>query len=284
MNIKPLDYFSIKSFLGEKIKSSSLKFGRNNRAKKYIIKKKFIPKSPITKNILPKINRLNSLIETKRLSTDKKFISYFNNEKTENTNTYIINDKKKVFNIPFRNSLTHISNGKKRKLINKRNNDKIPSYYLFTFINNINSQKENIIMDNNENKAKKLRKKINLYYSKIEEKNEINIKNENKEENLIKEKENQDANYKNRKRNSMFMTEMNFLINNKNKRKIEIKGIKYNKENELKNTNYDSINFKELLKHIERDKKKIINNQNDIDNMLKTTKDTFYEIWRYKHH
>ena len=284
MNIKPLDYFSIKSFLGEKIKSSSLKFGRNNRAKKYIIKKKFIPKSPITKNILPKINRLNSLIETKRLSTDKKFISYFNNEKTENTNTYIINDKKKVFNIPFRNSLTHISNGKKRKLINKRNNDKIPSYYLFTFINNINSQKENIIMDNNENKAKKLRKTINLYYSKIEEKNEISIKNENKEENLIKEKENQDANYKNRKRNSMFMTEMNFLINNKNKRKIEIKGIKYNKENELKNTNYDSINFKELLKHIERDKKKIINNQNDIDNMLKTTKDTFYEIWRYKHH
>ena len=284
MNIKPLDYFSIKSFLGEKIKSSSLKFGRNNRAKKYIIKKKFIPKSPITKNILPKINRLNSLIETKRLSTDKKFISYFNNEKTENTNTYIINDKKKVFNIPFRNSLTHISNGKKRKLINKRNNDKIPSYYLFTFINNINSQNENIIMDNNENKAIKLRKTINLYYSKIEEKNEISIKNENKEENLIKEKENQDANYKNRKRNSMFMTEMNFLINNKNKRKIEIKGIKYNKENELKNTNYDSINFKELLKHIERDKKKIINNQNDIDNMLKTTKDTFYEIWRYKHH
>lgn len=283
MNIKPLDYFSIKSFLGEKIKSSSLKFGRNNRAKKYIIKKKFIPKSPITKNILPKINRLNSLIETKRLSTDKKFISYFNNEKTENTNTYIINDKKKVFNIPFRNSLTHISNGKKRKLINKRNNDKIPSYSS-TFINNINSQNENIIMDNNENKAIKLRKTINLYYSKIEEKNEISIKNENKEENLIKEKENQDANYKNRKRNSMFMTEMNFLINNKNKRKIEIKGIKYNKENELKNTNYDSINFKELLKYIERDKKKIINNQNDIDNMLKTTKDTFYEIWRYKHH
>ena len=283
MNIKPLDYFSIKSFLGEKIKSSSLKFGRNNRAKKYIIKKKFIPKSPITKNILPKINRLNSLIETKRLSTDKNFISYFNNEKTENTNTYIINDKKKVFNIPFRNSLTHISNGKKRKLINKRNNDKIPSYSS-TFINNINSQNENIIMDNNENKAIKLRKTINLYYSKIEEKNEISIKNENKEENLIKEKENQDANYKNRKRNSMFMTEMNFLINNKNKRKIEIKGIKYNKENELKNTNYDSINFKELLKHIERDKKKIINNQNDIDNMLKTTKDTFYEIWRYKHH
>ena len=283
MNIKPLDYFSIKSFLGEKIKSSSLKFGRNNRAKKYIIKKKFIPKSLITKNILPKINRLNSLIETKRLSTDKNFISYFNNEKKENINTYIINDKKKVFNIPFRNSLTHISNGKKRKLINKRNNDKIPSY-TSTFINNINSQNENIIMDNNENKAIKLRKTINLYYSKIEEKNEISIKNENKEENLIKEKENQDANYKNRKRNSMFMTEMNFLINNKNKRKIEIKGIKYNKENELKNTNYDSINFKELLKHIERDKKKIINNQNDIDNMLKTTKDTFYEIWRYKHH
>ena len=283
MNIKPLDYFSIKSFLGEKIKSTSLKFGRNT--KKNFLKKKFFSKSPITKNILPKINRLNSLIETKGLSTDKKFISYFNKEKTENTNSYIINTNKKIYTIPFGNSLTHILNEEKKKFINTRNNDKNPSYST-TFINNINNQNENRIIDNTDNKAKKLRKIINLYYSK----NVLDNKKENKNENVFEEKENKDINNKNKnkKRKSMFMTEMNFLINNDNNRKRskikKTKEIKHNKENEFKNNNYDSINFKELLKHIERDKKKIINNQNDIDNMLKTTKDTFYEIWKYNHH
>ena len=290
MNIKPLNYFCIKSFLGEKIKSTSLKFGRNNRTNKHIIKKKFFSKSPITKNILPKINKLNSLIETKGFSTNKKYISYFNKEKTENTNSYIINNNKKFYMIPIRNSLTQILNEEKKKLMNARNNDKNPSYSTI-FINNFNSQNENRILDNNENKVKKLRKIINLYYSKNEENNNFNSKNENKEENkeenIFKEKENQNTNNKNIKRNSMFMTEMNFLINDKNGKRNktkEIKEIKYNKENEFKNSNYDSINFKELLKHIERDKKKIINNQNDIDNMLKTTKDTFYEIWKYNHH
>ena len=286
MNIKPLDYFSIKSFLGEKIKSTSLKFGRNT--KKNFIKKKFFSKSPITKNILPKINRLNSLIETKGLSTDKKFISYFNKEKTENTNSYIINTNKKIYTIPFGNSLTHILNKEKKKFINSRNNDKNPSYST-TFINNINNQNENRIIDNTDNKAKKLRKIINLYYSK----NDLDNKKENKNENVFEEKENKDINNKNnknknKKRKSMFMTEMNFLINNDNNRKRskikKTKEIKHNKENEFKNNNYDSINFKELLKHIERDKKKIINNQNDIDNRLKTIKDTFYEIWKYNHH
>ena len=283
MNIKHLDYFSIKIFLGEKIKSTSLKFGRNT--KKNFIKKKFFSKSPITKNILPKINRLNSLIETKGLSTDKKFISYFNKEKTENTNSYIINTNKKIYTIPFGNSLTHILNEEKKKFINTRNNDKNPSYST-TFINNINNQNENRIIDNTDNKAKKLRKIINLYYTK----NVLDNKKENKNENVFEEKENKDINNKNKnkKRKSMFMTEMNFLINNDNNRKRskikKTKEIKHNKENEFKNNNYDSINFKELLKHIERDKKKIINNQNDIDNMLKTTKDTFYEIWKYNHH
>ena len=283
MNIKPLNYFCIKSFLGEKIKSTSLKFGRNT--KKNFLKKKFFSKSPITKNILPKINRLNSLIETKGLSTDKKFISYFNKEKTENTNSYIINTNKKIYTIPFGNSLTHILNEEKKKFINTRNNDKNPSYST-TFINNINNQNENRIIDNTDNKAKKLRKIINLYYSK----NDLDNKKENKNENVFEEKENKDINNKNKnkKRKSMFMTEMNFLINNDNNRKRskikKTKEIKHNKENEFKNNNYDSINFKELLKHIERDKKKIINNQNDIDNMLKTTKDTFYEIWKYNHH
>ena len=219
------------------------------------------------------------------LTTDKRFISYFNKEKTENTNSYIINTNKKIYTIPFGNSLTHILNEEKKKFINTRNNDKNPSYST-TFINNINNQNENRIIDNTDNKAKKLRKIINLYYSK----NDLDNKKENKNENVFEEKENKDINNKKKKkkRKSMFMTEMNFLINNDNNRKRskikKTKEIKHNKENEFKNNNYDSINFKELLKHIERDKKKIINNQNDIDNMLKTTKDTFYEIWKYNHH
>ncbi len=44
------------------------------------------------------------------------------------------------------------------------------------------------------------------------------------------------------------------------------------------------MSFKELLKHIENNKRKIIDNQNDIDKMLKTAKDTHYEIWKYNNH
>ena len=92
----------------------------------------------------------------------------------------------------------------------------------------------------------------------------------------------------------MFMTEMNFLKSNNNNRQKyldkmkEIKEIKNkenkNIENEFKKSNYECFSFKVLLKYIENDKKKIINNQNDIDDMIKTTKDTYHEIWKYKHH
>ena len=68
MNIRLENYFGIKNFLGEKIKPSPLKFGRNNNTKKNIIIQKFLSKSPLIKNILPKINRLNSLNETKGFS------------------------------------------------------------------------------------------------------------------------------------------------------------------------------------------------------------------------
>ena len=53
---------------------------------------------------------------------------------------------------------------------------------------------------------------------------------------------------------------------------------------DIKSINYESLSFKELLKHIENDKKKIINNQNDLDIMIKTTKDTYYEIWKCNRH
>ena len=45
------------------------------------------------------------------------------------------------------------------------------------------------------------------------------------------------------------------------------------------------ISFILLSQNIdENDKKKIINNQNDLDDMLKTTRDTYFEIWKCNHH
>ena len=110
----------------------------------------------------------------------------------------------------------------------------------------------------------------------------VNSVNENSEYNNPNERVIFTNNY-NRiiKPNSMFMTEMNFLVNDKNK--INNKN-SMKKSREIRNINYDFFSFKELLKHIENDKKKIIDNQNDLDKMIKTTKDTYFEIWKYNHH
>ena len=203
-----------------------------------------------------------------------------------------------MFNIiPFRNSITQIQRNERIKLFNIRdkNKNKNPSYFT-TIINNNKNQNNNSIMNQSENKMKKIRKIINLYYTKNDERINHNItKEENTNNiNILKEEENQNAynayNAYNKTINtkSMFMTEMNFLNNKKNKKikNKEIKEVKNNKiaEYQLKSTNYDFLNFKELLKRIEIDKKKIINNQNDIDEMIKTTKDTYNEIWKYNHH
>ena len=94
----------------------------------------------------------------------------------------------------------------------------------------------------------------------------------------------------------MFMTGMNFLmpnhLKNKNKEKNENNDIGTNMENnenndnlenKQKNINYNYLSFKDLLKHIEENKKKIIDNQNDIENMIITVKDTHNEIWKCNH-
>ena len=91
------------------------------------------------------------------------------------------------------------------------------------------------------------------------------------------------------KTKSMFMTGMNFLmhsnIRNKNKNEINSEN-NYNKklENKDENINYNCLSFKDLLKHIEENKKKIIDNQNDIEKMLMTAKDTHIEIWKCNHY
>ena len=55
------------------------------------------------------------------------------------------------------------------------------------------------------------------------------------------------------------------------------------KDNKESIFSFGYLNFKELLKHIEENKKKIIDNQNDIENMLLTAKDTRNEIWKCNH-
>ena len=179
--------------------------------------------------------------------------------------------------IPSKNSLT-VKKTKEGLLKFDCGNNKEKKFA--TIMNNLTNLKEsfkNIRIKNKGNKGnkmKELKKIINIYKNDDENNNII----KNKDENVQKEEE---SNKRTIKPKSMFMTEMNFLINDKNKinnnnKKKEIK--------EIKNINYDSFSFKELLKHIENDKKKIIDNQNDLDIMIKTTKDTHYEIWKWNHH
>ena len=128
-------------------------------------------------------------------------------------------------------------------------------------------------------------KTVNIYFKNNFRNNEIVDENNNKkEENII------------HKTTSMFMTGMNFLmpnhLKNKNKEKNENNDIGTNMENnenndnlenKQKNINYNYLSFKDLLKHIEENKKKIIDNQNDIENMIITVKDTHNEIWKCNH-
>ena len=128
-------------------------------------------------------------------------------------------------------------------------------------------------------------KTVNIYFKNNFRNNEIVDDNNNKkEENII------------HKTTSMFMTGMNFLMpnhhKNKNKEKNENNDIGTNMENnenndnlenKQKNINYNYLSFKDLLKHIEENKKKIIDNQNDIENMIITVKDTHNEIWKCNH-
>ena len=276
-----VDYYNIKHFLKEKMILSSLKFGRNDNKNIKSIKKEIYNPS-ISNNILPKIYRLKSLNVTKIFPKNNNYISRrIKLDDKINSKSYTINanNTNKILNIiKIKNSLTH-KKDRERFKINKEISQNKNKVYI-TIMNNLNNK--------NNNKMKQIRKIINIYYNENEDKNNKLIKNENK----LKEEENQDINNNNKilNTNSMFMTEMNFLNdNNKNRRKIkeikEVKNKQFKKiENEFKKTNYDYLSFKELLKHIENDKKKIINNQNDIDDMLKTTKDTYNEIWKFNHH
>ena len=292
-----MDYFKIKSNF-----EPSLKFGRN-RKNNYFKKSLLSQEIYNTKEILPKINKFNSLNTTKRFPGNKNILS----QKTK------FPHKLNIFNNFIKKDITNIIPLKDSYLFEKRK-EKLK----FQKINNQNKRYENIrlIMSNTDNKDYKkvikktinvdktnkiqqLRKIINVYYKKGDNENKRKNNSENKVRNNIiiindneklKEEEETNNNKKYMTKNSMFMTEMNFLIKNKkrktNKIKVEKLINKSNKniEKELKaKIDYDSLTLKELIKHIENNKRRIIRNQNDIDNMIKTTRDTYQEIWKINH-
>ena len=277
MNI--IDLFKIKNNFGGKSNNSSLRLGRNKKFynDKNLFKKE-IYKSPFSKNFLPHINKFNSLNVTKKFSDYNKSVL-----QRININSYTLKTNKKFNIIPLRNSLSFEKKKERPKLDILSNRDKITIEY-FSNKNNIDSINETNKIETrlketkNSNKMKDLKKVINVYFSKNADEKK-NKKNEDYIKDILNREENQTIKSKINKKNSMFVTEMNFLINNKNKYKNELKEIKKSKK-----LDYDSLSFKELLKHIENDKKKIINNQNDIDDMLKTAKDTHYEIWKCNNH
>ena len=261
---------------------------------------KEIYKAPfLNNNILPKIKKTTTL----KINNDQKLINkklYFNANRhpkksdrinyvnsTDNSSIFKINNniisinKKALFN----NKIKHIYNQK-----NYNNNIQFENSP-FVMGNNINyninkdikPRRANSILSN-EN-LKLFTKTVNVYYknknkSKIKEIIDENNNNENIEiddnNNDIKE----DNKYP--KTKSMFMTAMNFAVQKKDNNEDDNYNENIIKEDKI--INYDYLNFKELLKYIESNKKKIIDNQNDIDNMIKTAKDTHMEIWKYNHY
>jgi hypothetical protein len=285
--MKLKDYFSLKNNYIERSNRYSLRFGRNHYVDK--INKNFF-KSDMYYNspyYLPKINKLTTL---KKFSNEGKYLS----KRTKFQNNIMNNNNKLLL-------LKNNFNSKKNKEIESINYKEKNYEYLTLIMNNkgINKNKFNKIQNKDKNKKennndikstnnriKDLRKIINIYYKndkQDENKNKIELEKKNKTGDKIRTN-NQNNTFL--RTNSMFMTEMNFLISDKNKRKNKIKEIISKNEiiSEDNNSKFESMSFKELLKHIENNKRKIIDNQNDIDKMLKTAKDTHYEIWKYNNH
>jgi hypothetical protein len=264
---------------------------------------KEIYKNVLSNNLLPQIKYSSSLNINKRFY-NKKFINNHNpdiiqknsdrinfsnlpNSSFFQLNNNIISIKKPFFRnkikakFNFRNNQSNIGDNSSsiKSTINIKNNDN-------EIINKEKPKKENSLVGNEI--QKQFVKTVNIYF-KNNFKNNESIDDDNnikKEENTI------------HKTKSMFMTGMDFLMPNNtknknkkcNKEKIindklnrENKEKKDNKENKEQKFNYDYLSFKELLKHIEENKKKIIDNQNDIEDMILTAKDTHKEIWKCNH-
>ena len=207
-----------------------------------------------------------------------------------------------IFNNFIKNDFNNIIPIKEPYLINKEKFKQIFDYRNYknrsnenkfllssiNFDNKINYNKEENDVFIRKNKIKDLKKIINIYCNKEEPGKKKFSNSENKVINKNNNSKDDKVEDKIVKKNFMFMTEMNFLIKNRNENKMKIKNSinKTNKnlEKKVKKTiDYDSLNLKELIKYIEKNKRRIIHNQNEIDNMLKTTRDTYHEIRKINH-
>lgn len=271
-----MDFFQSNHNFVEKKNIYSLRIGRSkkNYKEKFLFNKE-IYKYPYSRNFLPKINKFDSILNASK----KPIKNYQSISQRTNLNSLVLKTNSKFNIIPLKNSLSF-----KGKIEPKLGFENIKEKFTLNK-NDLNKGRETkndtkTKRIKNYNKIRELKKIINIYYSKNNSENisNNNISNENIKKKLIKE-EKRKFYGKIDKKNSMFVTEINFLNNGKKELKPKTKEIKTSK-----NLNYDFLSFKELLQHIKDDKKKIVNNQNDLDNMLKTTKDTYYEIWKYNHY
>ena len=286
-NINPSS-FSIKYFNNRKLPYFNNNINResfkNFHIKKSLPKIKSFSTSNINKKSYNK-NIFNSLDQIQKKS-DRIIFNNIPNSSILKLNNNILSIKKSallgiktkpIYN--FRNIQNH-SNENYSSEISPKNNIN----YLNENINKEKIEKPKRIntLIKNEN-PKEFVKTVNIYF-KNNFRNNVDENNIKKQENIIP------------KTSSMFMTGMNFLMTNnhknKNKEKNENNNIDINMEkienndnleNKEKHMKYNYLSFKDLLKHIEENKKKIIDNQNDIENMIITAKDTHNEIWKCSH-
>ena len=286
--------------------SYSLKLTKSKKLPYLNNMSKEIYKNSLSNNLLPQIKNSSSLNINKRSfskknlsnpdiiqkSTDrinfnnlpKSSIFHLNNNVISIKKSFLLGGVKTKFN--FRNP--HNIHGENSSSVKSIHNIKNNINEIINKEEKEKPKRENSLIAN-ENQ-KQFVKTVNIYFKNNFRNNENNDDVE-VDDNNFKKRENTIH-----KTKSMFMTGMNFLMpNNNTKNKFQ----KYNKEKlqdkepnsecREKKDNKESIfsfgylNFKELLKHIEENKKKIIDNQNDIENMLLTAKDTRNEIWKCNH-
>ena len=272
------------------LKNRQLSYINNNLNKDF-------NKNFILNNALPQIKKAS----TSHLNNNKKFF----NRKLYNCIDQIQKNDKIIFNNIPHSSFLQLNNNiitiKKSALFGNRikpkfriknNIQNIPIEISSSVINpqnNKNYLNESFKKENNEIKAR-LRRSNSLVRNENQKEfvKTVNIcfKNnfQNNENVEIDDNRNKKEDNSIPKTQSMFMTGMNFLISKNNKKKkIKKNNSELNMENKDNKNNYDYVSFKELLKHIEENKKKIIDNQNDIEDMLLTAKDTHMEIWKCNH-
>ena len=261
----------------------------NNHKKKYLSQEVYTN----SQKLLPKINLLNV---TNRILIENNLLSQrIKNDNKKDKHLLPPNHKFNIF-IKEKNDFYKIN---PLKIIKKKENPKLnyevypnKKYdYLKNFLinryNNYRTNKENIITKYKSNSTKKVKiKELKSVqkYNKENYKSKNTSRNENIKRNLKKIEK---YKIKNIKSNSMFMTQVNFLNKEENNKENNIKEKNnINKENKSsdKKVDYDSLNFKELIKHLRNNRRQIIKNQNDINSMIKTTRDTYNEIWNFSHY